>query len=182
MIFCQKTMILLLATTLRRRIWIDSHRCFSVFAKFGSKRVRKTCVEKKYYATFFKEFMQLFLDAFGSAATDVSAFWLKKKNVVFSWNFVFFCSIFWIFAFPANSNGSAATDVSAFWQSHFLQRDFEDGSNIYNGIWTKMVEKSKKCDFSTKRDDDNIDRFPGQEPKSVVNSIKIRCKFHKFPL
>ena len=35
MIFGQKTMILLLATTLRRRIWIDSHRCFSVLATFG---------------------------------------------------------------------------------------------------------------------------------------------------
>ena len=87
-------MILLLATTLRRRIWIDSHRCFSVFAKFGSKRVRKTCVEKKYYATFFKEFMQLFLDAFGSAATDVSAFWLKKKMLFFHEILFFFARFF----------------------------------------------------------------------------------------
>ena len=149
-------------------------------------------------------------DAFGSTATDVSAFslnlaqkgtekhalknhtmqlffknlcnfpwciWLgshrcfsvlaKKKNVVFSWNFVFFCSIFWIFAFVAHSNGSAATDVSAFWQSHFLQRDFEAGNGFYNGIWKKMVEKPKKCNFTTRFWGGQRTLFSG----NVVNSL-----------
>ena len=181
MIFGQKTMILLLATTLRRRIWIDSHRCFSVFAKFGSKRDRKTCVEKSYYATFFLRIYATFLDAFGSAATDVSASWLKKKWLFFK-NFWFFlldfldfrniCHLKWLGSHRCFSVLAKPFFTTGFWGGQkFLQRDLK-----------KIVEKSKKCDFSTKRDDVKIDRFPGQKTKSVVNSIKIHCKFHKFPL
>ena len=77
------------------------------------------------------EFIRIYanlLDAFGSAATDVSAF----SQIFFDDFFMILSPPARIFAFPAHSNGSAATDVSAFWKGHFLQRklkEFTTGSS-----------------------------------------------------
>ena len=181
MIFGQKTMILLLATTLRRRIWIDSHRCFSVFAKFGSKRDRKTCVEKTYHATFFKEFMQLFLDAFGSAATDVSAFWLNKKMLFFheilffSVDFLDFrvsCPLKWLGSHRCFSVLAKPFFTTGFWgwQQH-LQRDLN-----------KNGRKIKKVRFFDKTGRRQYRPFSRAGARDGIYNGKIRCKFHKFPL
>ena len=85
-------------------------------------------------------------------------------------DFCDFCHLKWLGSHRCFSVLAKPFFTTGFWcGQQFAQRDLK-----------KIVEKSKKCDFSTKRDDVKIDRFPGQKTKSVVNSIKIRCKFQKI--
>ena len=83
---------------------------------------RKGAENNPLLCNYFLRIYANLLDAFGSAATDVSAFSL----IFFDDFFMILARSARIFAFSAHSNGSAATDVSAFWKGPFLQRDFKE--------------------------------------------------------
>ena len=80
------------------------------------------------------------------------------------------CHLKWLGSHRCFSVLAKPVFTTGFWGGQkFTQRDLK-----------KMVEKSKKCDFSNVFTTGFFDRFPGQKTKSVVNSIKTRCKFHKI--